>query len=491
MSEWSLLASTFSFTSSLARLDPFSALVKNAGLSTLFILSPCTTTTRFPPYFISPFILHIVTQLLDTQLFISACNMSRRSIMNLRLARSHSTDNNQLVLPTLVDYIEHHIDHDVPLGETDDHICPICQYAFAPPQSDDQSSSSDDTPDNTSVRISPCGHLFHANCILTWLSSLSSTRNTCPICRVLLFRPNVFTPGRAAERYADTLPSFDRHWRAEPYIRLIEHVDSLISPQLALQDPDFSPIPRAARLFWENGMDRATISSEHLLLGSWWVEMVAAGRVLEWLEEDGAASKGWAGQLFLGMYCMLEATIQQVYVVQRAIVFRDRALARRGMEDEDGSETEMVEEVLRGAVVTEVQRMRAGQGVEEEDEGPVDGAEDSDDDGSIQVSTCHVSPASEAASQVPSSEASTIILHPRQSSRQPIHHQQPSSQQQMRDNSASPTQINQWVASPRMPPIRPVPEPIDDFVQLPQSKRKREKNDDPTALRRSTRNAWR
>ncbi|KAK9715408.1 hypothetical protein RND81_06G162900 [Saponaria officinalis] len=49
-----------------------------------------------------------------------------------------------------------------------DHVCSVCTEYFEPP--------------HNGGRQIRCGHVYHAQCIATWLSIC----NTCPLCRVVV-----------------------------------------------------------------------------------------------------------------------------------------------------------------------------------------------------------------------------------------------------------------------------------------------------------------
>ena len=49
----------------------------------------------------------------------------------------------------------------------EDKICPICQEDFN---------------DKEKLKMTPCGHIFHPQCISQWLTK-QCTRPTCPTCR--------------------------------------------------------------------------------------------------------------------------------------------------------------------------------------------------------------------------------------------------------------------------------------------------------------------
>ncbi|KAL8823702.1 MAG: hypothetical protein Q9191_005625 [Dirinaria sp. TL-2023a] len=66
----------------------------------------------------------------------------------------------------------------VPLSELDaqEQQCSICLTAYGPP------TTSTENPPEQPRRL-PCSHVFGAKCLATWLRD----RNTCPLCRVVLF----------------------------------------------------------------------------------------------------------------------------------------------------------------------------------------------------------------------------------------------------------------------------------------------------------------
>ncbi|KAF2877177.1 hypothetical protein BDV95DRAFT_644123 [Massariosphaeria phaeospora] len=71
--------------------------------------------------------------------------------------------------------------------------CPICCEEFGPatstttPQVPKNAPASKNSP-LVLIRIEACGHSFHRGCLLGWIKGQG--RNTCPMCRGVLFRDN-------------------------------------------------------------------------------------------------------------------------------------------------------------------------------------------------------------------------------------------------------------------------------------------------------------
>jgi hypothetical protein len=56
------------------------------------------------------------------------------------------------------------------------------------------------TPASTVVYLKPCTHFFHHACIIKWHTSTLLERDTCPICRRLLFIADPLTPAQLQRR---------------------------------------------------------------------------------------------------------------------------------------------------------------------------------------------------------------------------------------------------------------------------------------------------
>ena len=54
-----------------------------------------------------------------------------------------------------------------------DDVCPICRMDMAPHEEEDGGDSGGDDP-----RSTPCGHIFHSDCLLRWLLRSGG----CPYC---------------------------------------------------------------------------------------------------------------------------------------------------------------------------------------------------------------------------------------------------------------------------------------------------------------------
>jgi len=123
----------------------------------------------------------------------------------------------------------------IPLSVTTkrpDDICGICREDF-----DVESSASL----RRAVLLQDCGHIFHAQCICTWLSPPTGSKpaNTCPACRRVLFQ----RPDREAEieqPINSTEPS--EALRLEPHpVRYIIYQTHLIYTVIRWQVDQFNP----------------------------------------------------------------------------------------------------------------------------------------------------------------------------------------------------------------------------------------------------------
>lgn len=96
----------------------------------------------------------------------------------------------ETALPTIDKFIAHHT------TQTDlavkDPVCVICQEGFVR-----------DLDMKELLYIDACKHEFHQKCLEGWIYSTQNKRNTCPACRVPLFKLNVLSPEQVAQARAE------------------------------------------------------------------------------------------------------------------------------------------------------------------------------------------------------------------------------------------------------------------------------------------------
>ncbi|KAF1919353.1 hypothetical protein BDU57DRAFT_568857 [Ampelomyces quisqualis] len=276
-------------------------------------------------------------------------NPQTRANMLLPSARAAAS----LHLPRMPDYIANHIIRNATISATDtDTMCTICQQNFtSDPASDSDSSSpasdSDADQDFSIVRIPPCNHAFHAHCITSWLASTAPTRNACPTCRTPLCRLNVLSAAAATALRADMIVVPDPHWSAAHYTSILTFVDAQVAAQpVNGLDPDFVSIPRLTRNWWV-ARGHAVVAVEHVMIGARWVEMLAAQRVKEWVDERGEQG-GWAGQVFYGMFLVLESMFAQMYSPERLTALAGEASDAEGSDGSGDTEEDDEEDMTPG-----------------------------------------------------------------------------------------------------------------------------------------------
>lgn len=98
------------------------------------------------------------------------------ALQNLSLGANLANNVTKDILPCQEDFLRYHI---TPCHRLSSDIdCGICleRLVVGPdvPRSDQ------------AIFIKPCKHFFHAECILTWHTSIRPERDTCPICRRVL-----------------------------------------------------------------------------------------------------------------------------------------------------------------------------------------------------------------------------------------------------------------------------------------------------------------
>jgi hypothetical protein len=146
----------------------------------------------------------------------------------------------------------------------------------------------------------PCGHIFHEACCLEWFNSTNENRNTCAECRAPLFQFNALTSAQEAairaynQQYNEEMSPFD----TDAYSWLLTQTDVLYEREMSKVHgrPDCVSIIHDARVYWETQHgSEAAICQEHAEIGSSWIELVAANRVLEKLVGGSGVYFGTCG----------------------------------------------------------------------------------------------------------------------------------------------------------------------------------------------------
>lgn len=135
----------------------------------------------------------------------------------------------------------------------------------------------------------------------------------------------------------------DPHFSQSNYTAILNYVDTQIriQPAASTGDANTSAIPRMVR-DWRVAQGNATVTAEYGMIGSRWVELLAASRVREWIDEldEREEQQSWGGQVFASMYRMLGVVFQRVHTTH----FLNRVAGEKGGGETDGDTTEEEEE---------------------------------------------------------------------------------------------------------------------------------------------------
>ncbi|KAF1938329.1 hypothetical protein EJ02DRAFT_457956 [Clathrospora elynae] len=111
---------------------------------------------------------------------------------------------------------KHFLSHDLVLSADDTELprpgieCGVCLEELVAHTQSDENNHSPSTLESgstsTVVFLKPCTHFFHDKCIRQWHNSTRPERNTCPICRLVLFVADPLTAAQIRQLHGDSRP---------------------------------------------------------------------------------------------------------------------------------------------------------------------------------------------------------------------------------------------------------------------------------------------
>jgi hypothetical protein len=248
-------------------------------------------------------------------------------------------------LPSMATLIQGLIrDGQINLNETDDTNCSICTEPLI--------SNSQPNENGIVVRMPPCHHLFHHQCILGSFNSTSPTRNLCPNCRAPLCELNVLSPDQEASRQADEAERNNAmaDFNTAAYAWIMTLTDYAFNVQWNQFRPtereDYIRIVSEVRTYWtrEQASD-FRVCYEHVVMGWDWFEQVVAQRVEARLREYPGAANTAHARLFLGYLGAMTANVNEIYFAQGdGEVWSEDEEEEDEIEDEEDDENEDEEE---------------------------------------------------------------------------------------------------------------------------------------------------
>jgi hypothetical protein len=296
-----------------------------------------------------------------------------------------------------------------------------------------------------------------------------------------LCRLNVLSSTKVAGHRAELVGDRDAAFSVENYAAILAFADEQFALQGLGDKADYCHIPRIVRDFWEQ-RGNTDICAEHRACGLRWVEMIAANRTRERMEESDV-SRTWSSKLFFGMFTMLMVEFAQMRLSQGPIV----SSSDSGSTVADG---DLYQDFVMGDGDLAASREHAvaeGQDATIDDRDNVLGSYNTTPDAPDSATVIPDAPATYTANEKGEFENATAMedIEPSEVDNNDIDVDAANdSDEETTVNDEGTSQPNQWVATPRLSPARPTVEPVTELV-VPA--RLRVKSPTPPGPRRSVR----